>query len=47
MEESKEVLTINLEEVIARIKWMEQCMDEISEALKKCPESIMKNKEIS
>ena len=46
MEESKEVLTINLEEVIARIKWMEQCMDEISEALKKCPESIMKNKEI-
>ena len=34
------------EKVIARVKLMEQYMDEVSEVLKNCPESIRENKEI-
>ena len=34
------------ENVIARVTQMEQYMDEVSEVLKKCPESIIKNEEI-
>ena len=34
------------EKVITRVKLMEQYMDEVSEVLKNCPESIKENKEI-
>ena len=34
------------EKVITRVKLMEQYMDEVSEVLKNCPESLKENKEI-
>ena len=34
------------ENIIARIQKMEQYMDDVSEVLKNCPESIKENKEI-
>lgn len=38
--------TNSCEKVISRVKQMEQYMDEVSETLKNCPESIKENKEI-
>ena len=35
-----------LDIVIARVKQMEQYMDEVSEVLKSCPESMKENEEI-
>lgn len=46
MEGSKEVLTINSEEVIARVKQMEQYMDEVLAILEKCPDSIKDDESI-
>jgi len=46
MEGSKEVLTINSEEVIARVKQMEQYMDEVLAILEKCPVSIKDDESI-
>ena len=46
--EVKEVVTTSklVEKVIARVKKMEQYMDEVSEVLKNCPESMKENEEI-
>ena len=46
MEESKELLTINSEEVIARIEQMEQYMDDVLAILEKCPDSIKDDESI-